>query len=139
LKEGSDQMTVLEMLRTHPAGSAHVETLARCIEACLACAQSCTACSDACLAEADVDGLRRCIRLNLDCADVCDATARVVTRQTELQPDLVRRLLEACAAACRLCAQECEAHARHHDHCRICAEDCRRCESACEDALTALP
>ena len=40
----------------------------------------------ACLGESDVLELVRCVRLNLDCADVCDATAGVVTRQTE--PDL---------------------------------------------------
>jgi hypothetical protein len=43
-------------------------------------------------------------------------------------------MLHACAAACRLCADECEKHAKMHEHCRICAESCRRCVSACEEA-----
>jgi hypothetical protein len=39
---------------------------------------------------------------------------------------------------CRACAEECECHARHHEHCRLCAEECRRCERACDDLLAAL-
>jgi hypothetical protein len=123
---------VTQMLETHPHATAN-EALARCIEECFACAMTCTSCADACLAEEDVKELVRCIRLNLDCADVCDATGRTLTRQTSSEPRLARSMLEACAEACRLCAEECERHAGHHEHCRICAEACRRCARACED------
>jgi uncharacterized membrane protein len=132
-------VTVHEMLQTHPAPAADVQILVRCIEDCFACAESCTACADACLAEDQVGDLRRCIRLNLDCADVCIATGNVLTRQTEPATSVIRTLLEACAAACRACGDECERHAEHHEHCRICADACRRCEQACEDALSSLP
>jgi uncharacterized membrane protein len=131
-------MTVQEMFRTHPSSIADADTLARCIEECFACAQSCVACADACLREQQVAELTRCIRLNLDCADICETTGRIVTRQTEPQPELVRTMVEACAAACRRCGEECERHAEHHEHCRVCAEACRRCEQACEDALGVL-
>jgi hypothetical protein len=43
---------------------------------------------------------------------------------------MVRAALQACAEACRLCAGECETHARemNMEHCRVCAEACRRWE-----------
>jgi uncharacterized membrane protein len=128
---------VTEMLETHPQATAN-EALARCIERCFACAFACTSCADACLAEEQVQELVRCIRLDLDCADVCDATGRVLTRQTSSEPGLARSMLEACAQACRVCAEECERHAAHHEHCRVCAEACRRCEQACEDLLSSI-
>jgi hypothetical protein len=128
---------VTKMLETHPQATAN-EVLARCIEQCFACALTCTSCADACLAEEQVQELVRCIRLNLDCADVCDATGRVLTRQTSSEPPLARSMLEVCAQACRVCAEECERHAHHHEHCRVCAEACRRCEQACEDLRTSI-
>jgi hypothetical protein len=109
-----------------------------CVEACFDCAQSCTACADACLGEDDSKSLTRCIRLNLDCADVCDATGRILSRQTAFEPEMARAALRACAEACRLCGDECERHASHHEHCRVCAEACRRCERACNDVLSAI-
>jgi hypothetical protein len=128
---------VTKMLETHPQAVAN-EALARCVEQCFACTLTCTSCADACLAEEQVQELVRCIRLNLDCPDVCNATGRVLTRQTSSEPRLARSMLEACAQACRVCAEECERHAHHHEHCRICAEACRRCEQACEDLHSSI-
>jgi len=48
------------------------------------------------------------------------------------------RTIEACAAACRACGDECARHAAHHEHCRLCAEACRRCDKACEDLLATI-
>lgn len=96
------------------------------------CAQACTACADACLGEDMVQNLRRCVRTCLDCADVCTTTGRLVARQTEPDSKLLRGQLEACVAACRACAEECERHASHHEHCRVCGEACRRCEKVCD-------
>jgi hypothetical protein len=132
-------MSVQEMLRTHPISpSGEARELSRCIEECFACAQTCTACADACLGEDDVSGLRRCIVTNLDCADVCVATGSILSRQTEPTQSLRRVMLETCAEACRLCAEECERHADDHAHCRVCAEACRSCEDACRTALHAI-
>jgi hypothetical protein len=128
---------VTQMLASHPQATPN-EALARCIEECFACAITCTSCADACLAEEDVQDLVHCIRLDLDCADVCEATGRILTRQTSSEPRLTLNMLETCAQACRLCAEECERHAGHHEHCRICAEACRRCEQACEDARSSI-
>jgi len=82
--------------------------------------------------------LIRCIRLCLDCGDVCIATGQILSRQTEFEPELARSVVQACSQACRVCAEECERHAAHHEHCRICAETCRRCEQACDEVLSLL-
>jgi hypothetical protein len=128
-----------EMLEAHPApAQVDRDLLARCIDECLACLQSCTACADANLAEDDVAEMRRCIRLCLDCADVCDATARLLSRQTDYVAESARAQVASCRELCALCASECERHADHHEHCRLCAEECRRCEQACSDVLEAI-
>lgn len=82
--------------------------------------------------------LTLCIRLNLDCADVCAATGSVATRRTGSNEEVIRLMLQACAAACRVCGEECERHAAHHEHCRVCAQSCRRCEQACQEALRSM-
>ena len=122
-------MTVAaRMLETYPKdlGGVDREKLRACIDACFECVQACTACADACLSEDMVADLTTCIRTNADCADVCDATGRVLSRHTGYDANLTRAVLEACAAACRACGDECEQHASMHEHCRRCAEACRR-------------
>ena len=47
-------------------------------------------------------------------------------------------VLEACAAACKACGDECAGHAEMHEHCRVCAESCRRCETACRELVDSL-
>ncbi|MGY1602091.1 four-helix bundle copper-binding protein [Geodermatophilus sp. SYSU D00815] len=134
-------MTVTaQMLDSYPGdlGGIDRERLRACIDACVECAQACTACADACLGEEMVAELRTCIRTNLDCADVCETTGRVLSRHTGYDADLTRAVLEACAAACRACGDECASHAGMHEHCRVCAESCRRCEQACRDLVAAL-
>jgi hypothetical protein len=132
-------MTFEEIVKLHrqPTGVDR-DTLLRCIEECLDCAASCTACADASLSEPDVGEMLGVIRLCLDCADECDATRRIVTRQTRPDLRLMRTMLGACATACVACAEECDLHAAHHEHCRLCAEECRRCKQACDDLLAAL-
>jgi hypothetical protein len=132
-------MSAQAILSTHPRPPiADVTALARCIDECGACEASCTICADACLAEDDVRDLAHCIRLCLDCADACTATMRILARQTDPHPPTQLNTLEACLAACRACADECELHAQHHEHCRLSAEECRRCEQACEELRSAL-
>lgn len=132
-------MTVRDILETHRRPSSlDRDLLVRCIEDCIECAAMCTADADADLAEPDVQEQLRCIRLCLDCADVCDTTGRILIRQTEPDLGLLRSAVEACAVACRVCGDECEKHASHHEHCRICAEVCRRCEQSCRDLLETI-
>lgn len=129
-----------ELLETYPGGVGDIdqEKLAACIAACFECAQACTACADACLAEDMVAELRVCIRNNLDCADVCAATGAVLSRQTAGDASVVRTILEACAAACTACGDECAKHGDQHQHCAVCAEACRRCADACRELLADL-
>jgi hypothetical protein len=132
-------MHAQQMISTHPdAGGSANDLLIRCIEACYDCAQTCTACADACLGEEMVAQLTQCIRLNLDCADVCLATGSIASRRTGSDELIINRMLETCAAACRLCGDECERHAEQHEHCRICAEACRHCEQACREAAARI-
>ena len=112
--------------------------LAVAIDAISDCAQACIADTDADLAEQDVTEMVRCIRLCLNCADVCTATAGVTSRPKEYDADVTRPLLQACVAICKSCCDECERHARMHEHCRVCAEACRRCERACRELLDAM-
>jgi len=128
-----------QMLEAHPGGAAiESAALLACIDACFDCAQSCAACADADLGEDDIGMLIRCIRLCLDCGDVCTATGSILSRQTEFEPQLARPVVQACAQACRICREECERHADHHEHCRVCADSCRQCEQACDAVLSAL-
>jgi hypothetical protein len=131
-------MSVQEMLGAHPTASGDDQLLIRCIEECLACTQTCTSCADSSIAADDVDPLRLSIRLCLDCADVCDATGRIATRLTGRQSAPIATVLEACVDACRRCGDECEKHAKHHEHHRLCAEECRRCEAACRALIDAM-
>lgn len=128
-------MHVHEMLSTHPHVQGNTnDALIRCIEDCFDCAQACTSCADACLGEEKVKELAQCIRLNLDCADACVAAGTIASRRTGSNEEVIRQMLAACETACRLCGDECERHARMHEHCRVCAEACRRCQQACTDA-----
>jgi hypothetical protein len=128
-----------EMIAAHPhvRGSVN-DVLSRCIDACHDCAQACTSCADACLGEKSVAELTQCIRLNLDCADLCDVTAAVATRRTGSNEGIIKRMLEVCAEACRICGEECARHASKHEHCRICADACKRCEGSCRDASETI-
>jgi uncharacterized membrane protein len=128
-----------QMLDAYPRDfNVDARLLTTTIDALIECAQACTADADDDLSEQNLGELVKCIRLCMDCADVCDATVRVISRQTEYDANVTRPLLEACAAVCRSCGDECERHAQMHEHCRVCAESCRRCEQACRDLLAAM-
>ena len=111
--------------------------IARCIDACLSCAQACTACADGCLAEDNPSNLAHCIRLDWVCAGACEALTRALSVRAG-HTETLESLLRASRTACDACAEECERHAAHHEHCRISAEECRSCERACEELLAAL-
>jgi hypothetical protein len=131
--------TTTAMLDTYPQPINLDRTkLATTIDALIACSEACTACADACLSEDMVADLAKCIRTNLDCADICATTARVLSRHTGYDANISRSLLEACAAACRACGDECAGHADMHQHCRICADACRHCERVCRDLMATM-
>lgn len=130
---------VQDMLKTHPR-QVEIDTavLVRALDEVFSCAQACTACADACLGEEQVQNLQRCIRTCIDCADICAITGRLASRQTESDWRLVKGQVEICVTACQICAEECERHAGHHEHCRICGDACRRCEEACSQLSKAI-
>ncbi|OGU09785.1 MAG: four-helix bundle copper-binding protein [Geobacteraceae bacterium GWC2_58_44] len=133
-------MKTEEMLGSHPRKLiTELSVISGGINACVECADACNSCADACLGEEKVQMLTKCIRLNLDCADICQTTARILVRQTETVPQLVRAQLESCVIACRVCAQECESHAEMHQHCRICRTACQTCEKICQELISRLP
>ena len=128
-----------QMLETYPRTlSVDAGVLAGTIDALSDCAQACAADVAADLGEDDVTEMVRCIRLCLDCADICTATIGVTSRQAACDPNVNRPLLEACAAICKSCGDECQRHARHHQHCGVCEQACRRCEQACRALLGIL-
>ncbi|GGM08081.1 four-helix bundle copper-binding protein [Nakamurella endophytica] len=126
------------VLSTRGLAGVDRDVLVQCIQACAECAQACAACADACVSEDTVVELVTCFRTDLDCADVCEATGRVLTRLAGSDASATRAVLEACAAACKACGNECESHAGMHGHCRVCAQACRRCEQACRQLLDSL-
>ena len=128
-----------QMLDTYPRTlNVGADQLAATIDALSDCAQACTADTDADLSEPNLTEMVKCIRLCLDCTDVCTATLGVISRLAEYDPGTTKPLLEACAATCKSCGDECERHAQMHEHCRVCAEACRRCEQACQELLDAM-
>lgn len=127
------------MFRNHPSPASDAGDAAYAlVTAATECALVCTTCADACLAEDDPTALRRCIRTDLDCAEICQATARLIARPGEQHAGLLRAQLEACATACRACADECDRHAGAHEHCAVCAAACRACAEACDQMVEAL-
>ena len=124
-------MITRQLFATHPRPVMDAEALRLCIVACFDSAAACSACADACLAERDVAALVRCIRTCLDCSDLCIATARMLSRQAELSPQLMSSQLDVCRIACLTCSQECLLHADTHEHCRLCADSCLQADIAC--------
>lgn len=132
-------MNALEpMLHAHPHPAADIATLANTLTLLARCEETCTACADACLGEDTPAKLRSCIRHNLDCAVICHATAAVLVRHHAGPGAVLHAQLHACIVACQECADACEAHAHHHNHCGICAQVCRECQARCNEALAAF-
>ena len=128
-----------QMLDTYPRDfNVDAGVLAATINSLNDCAQACAADADADLSEPNVAELVKCIRLCLECTDVCGATVAVVSRPADYDANVIVPLLEACVASCKSCGDECERHARMHEHCRVCTEACRRCERACRELLAAM-
>lgn len=112
--------------------------LAATIDALNDCAEACRADTVADLSEQNLTDMVVCIRQCMDCADICIAAAGVISRLAPDNAPVAGQLLQACAAACRECGNECERHARMHQHCAVCAEACRRCEQACRELADVL-
>ena len=128
-------MSLPEMISRHPHVQDETEELILAARHAMLCSLFCTSCADACVAEmADSKmDMSQCIRNCLDCADICTSTARLGTRRTAQNIDLLRAQLELCIKACETCAEECEKH--DNEHCAWCAKMCRECADDCRKAL----
>jgi hypothetical protein len=128
-------MSIRKMIALHPDVAGHVnQPLGDAVHHMMYCAKMCRSCADACLAE-DMD-MVQCIRLCLDCADICDAASNIGLRQTGVNDQILREMLELCARACDECAAECEK--QNHEHCKLCAQMCRECAEDCRKAAESL-
>ena len=128
-------MSLQKMISLHPHVQDESEELILAGRHAMLCSLFCRSCADACVAEmaASQMDMSQCIRTCLDCADVCASTARLATRRTAQNIELLRAQLELCIKACETCASECEKH--DHDHCKLCATMCRECAEDCRKAL----
>src|SRR6201997_985898 len=100
-----------QMLGIYPSTlTVDAGALAATIDALSDCAQACTADTDADLSESNLAEMVTCIRLCLDCTDICTAAIGVISRLAEYDASATRPLLEACAAICNSCGDECERH-----------------------------
>jgi len=119
-------------------GDSMLDRLAFCIAASTVCAQTCVSCTDAALAGPDFAALRSCTKAAQDCADISALTAKLLLRATGLDHEVMRRQVQACAAACRACRLECEQHVTVLEFCSVCATACRVCEQSCAELAPAL-
>ena len=128
-------MSLQKMVSLHPHVKDETEELILAARHAMLCSLFCTSCADACVAEmaASQMDMSQCIRNCLDCVDVCASTARLATRRTAQNIELLRAQLELCIKACETCASECEKH--DHEHCKLCATMCRECAEDCRKAL----
>jgi hypothetical protein len=128
-------MSIRKMIALHPDAQGHVnQPLGDAVHHAMYCAKMCLSCADACLAE-PMD-MKQCIRVCSDCADVCEATARLGTRRTGSNDEVLKEMLELCARACDWCAIECDKY--DHEHCRLCAQICRECAEDCRKAALSI-
>jgi hypothetical protein len=61
-----------------------------------------------------------------------------MSRRTGSNDEVLKHLVDTCAEACRICADECVKHASKHAHCKVCADTCRATEEACRAASPAI-
>ena len=124
-------MSIRKMIALHPNVQGHVnQPLGDAVHHAMYCAKMCLSCADACAAE-PMD-LTQCSRVCSDCADICEAVARLGTRRTGSNDEVLKETLELCARVCDWCAIECDKH--DHEHCRLCAQICRECAEDCRKA-----
>jgi len=98
--------------------------LAAVLDALSACEQASTVCGTA---MDEVGGMAFEVHRAMDCADVCGTARRVLSRVAHHDPRVVAAVIEAAVVACESSAAACDAHADHHEHCRLhstAAHDC---------------
>lgn len=94
--------------------------LLSCLKACLETMQENQHCAAECMREGQQ------ALICLDCADICEATAKVLSRESEHHA----YFCALCAQICTECAARCDK--MNAEHCKRCAEACRKCAQECQ-------
>jgi hypothetical protein len=113
-----DEKAVVDM-------SEHIKTIGECARACNEAAHHCLGK----LSESNNEHREhhaRAHELALDCQAFCTLTASLAARSSPL----ATYAHQACAEACRCCADECEKG--HGEVMKACAQKCRECERVCK-------
>jgi hypothetical protein len=131
--------TVLDAIPSIPIQpSTPPANLVDCAKACISAELACGAWAAVALRGANLDRLRACLSLSLDCGDICSTTGKLLARNLQSDPMVLRAQLEACARACATCGAECHRLAGAHPLSKTCAETCHRCEQACDRLVQEL-
>jgi hypothetical protein len=102
------------------------------------CARACNEAAHHCLERLKEESLRnrehhaKAHELTIDCQAFCVLTASLAARSSPL----AKYAHEACAEACRCCAEECEKG--QGEVMKACAEKCRDCERVCKQMCNML-
>jgi hypothetical protein len=101
-----------------------------CLEACAECSSVCRQHVKHCLELGEDHADPAHIGMLLTCATVCDATAQLVSLDSEWHPTLA----DVCSQVCDECAESCE----ELDEMESCVEACRACAEACRAMVESV-
>jgi hypothetical protein len=106
-----------------------------CCDACGECAVACNKAFHYCLGEASAakPRLAKMGQTVADCAAFCALSAQMIARQSTM----MILSCQACAGACRRCAEECESFANDPEL-KACFDACQRCEESCRNMIKAM-
>lgn len=113
-----------------PPADAKLKAVVDATTACLASARVCLASCTNHLAMGMAD-MADCQRSVMNTIAVCSAMEATAT-YNNADIKLLKSMAATCAAFCRACQKNCEAHAAKHAECKACGEHCKACASACE-------
>jgi hypothetical protein len=106
-----------------------------CYGACNDCAEACNKAFHHCVEQASAGKPRhgKMAQTVVDCAAFCGLSAELISRHSTMMVFSC----QACADACRRCAQECESFDTDLDI-KLCFEACQRCEESCRNMVKAM-
>jgi hypothetical protein len=131
--------SLLDVIPSMPIASRPTRgQLVECAKACISAELACSATAAGVLRGSNIDRLRSCFSLCLDTADICGTTGKLLTRNLDSDPEVLRAILEACARASATCGAECLRYGAVHALCKTCADTCHDCERECDRLLQQL-
>ena len=121
----------------NPAGGdqAHSDAMWKmCCNTCDDCAKACNKAFHHCVTQAGMGKAphARTAQITADCAAFCELSAQMLARNSVL----AMLSCQACADACKRCAQECESFDSDLEM-KMCVQECQRCEESCRKMLKA--